>query len=404
YRRNGAGVLLSRLTQLVSGALLAVMVFAASPVDALTVEKGRAFAVGEGDALEDDLLFLGQRANIGGQVVGDAALFVNYVAVDGSISGALIAGASDVTINGRVDGSVIAMCGLFSLEGSVGGSVAVFAESVEIGQAGRLDRDLQMFGEALYFDGYSAADVTAHAKIAVISGTIEGDVELDALEVEIGDGAVINGDLTIIGCDDPVISPDAMILGEVVERPREKNVTLDELSAPYVAIYFYLSLFVIGVLVALISRRHFAVAAGAIIGEAPRSIAFGLLGFGVGLAMFIVLAITLIGIPAALLTLFVLLLFVFVFGQLYSAGAIGAALIQRGTEGSVGLWLLRILIGLAILALVTQAPFIGWLIYLLAGLFGLGGFIIGFLRCRAEKGDGVNALLGGGGATSPPHA
>ena len=111
-------------------------------------------------------------------------------------------------------------------------------------------------------------------------------------------------------------------------------------------------------------------------GELGRSALLGVLVGAVVLLVTALLAVSVIGIPLALVLGFAFSLAVFV-GQAVAALALGEALIgQRAAGGRY----LTLAVGALIVALLQVVPAIGWLLGLLLGLVGLGAMVPARLR------------------------
>ena len=390
-------MLLPRIRRMIPFAMSLLLFLALAHADSeagtfVRVNKGKQY---QDTPLNDDALITGLRVNIEAPIHGDVAAFASYISLDTTITGALVAAGQRITLGGEVGGSALVFSNDLVIDGRVNGTVMALAENISVTEKATFERDLYALAQQAFISGRMRGDLTIGARYASIGGEIDGDVSIRAQSVEILDGTVIGGDLEIVGCLDPDIADGAEILGKVDVRPEEES---EEESESWggvgFTLYMYISFFVVGVLLVLVTRRHYALAASAVTGATGRSLAYGILGIGAGIGLFIFLLLTLVGALAAVIALGLVILFMSFLGQLYTAGAVGSLLLSSDTSSSPGQWIAALLIGLVIIALLSQIPFVGWIVYLVSGLAGLGGFISGFLKCRVDTGQPVVASAG----------
>ncbi|MFB6165960.1 MAG: polymer-forming cytoskeletal protein [Haloarculaceae archaeon] len=268
----------------------------------------------------------------GETVTGDLNAFGGSVIVRGTVTGDLNAAGGNVRIDGRVDGNVNAAGGDVTLgpDGRVGGNFNAGASSV------------------------------------LVAGRIGGNAEIGADRITLADTARVDGNLRY---DGTLVRRDGAVVGGTVSQGASVQ---GPVAGPFVPgwvfdVYGFLANAVLGiVLLGLLPAFSGRVTERAL-DEPLYSGGVSLLAM-IGIPIVLALiAITIIGIPVALLGFGLFALFVWV-GAVYGRIAVGTWLLEQ--VDAENKWL-ALLVGLLALAVLTRVPFVGW-------LFELGAFLLGF--------------------------
>jgi hypothetical protein len=217
-----------------------------------------------------------------------------------------------------------------------------------------------------------------------LNGEVHGDAEVRSEDLTIGPDTRIGGKLVYRGPRAPVVPEGAVIAGGVEFRETQASQYLEQTREPVRETVSWVGsvLWFIGVFVAatlfLLVFPGFATRAADAIGREPWRV------LGLGLAVLVcvpflavILLITIIGIPLALLAipLYVLLLFLgWVTAALFVAHR-GLAAMRPGREVTLGWRLFALLVALVVLSMLRQLPFLGGLIGLVALVAGIGALV-----------------------------
>ncbi len=322
---------------------------------AAETRSGGTIIVAEGETVSEDL---------------DA--FGGTVIVRGTVNGDLDAFAGNVVVTGTVTGDVNAFAGNVRVAGEVGGDVGAFGGNVFVEPGAEIGGNLE-----------------AAAGVVSIDGSVAGTAEVGSDELTVGPNASVGGDLRY-SAENPRIADGAEIDGQV-ERVE------DAVRAPIVPVVpnwvatvyeFVVNLVVGAILLALLPAFSGRVADR----FAERPLASGGVGLLVlvGVPVLLVLfAITIIGIPIAILGAFAYALALW-FGYVYGAFGLGSWLVSLGNE-DWGRWVALVL-GLAVLAVVGLVPVLGGIVdfaVLLVGIGALVGTLYG--RWRGRRGEPATA-------------
>ncbi|WP_435147937.1 bactofilin family protein [Halobaculum sp. P14] len=352
--------------------LFVVLLVAVAPA-AADERVGGAVVVAAGETVDGTLDAVGGTVVVYGTVDGDvnAVGGTVQIAPSGVVTGDLLGSGGAVTIEGRVDGDVDVGAGAFALResGVVGGALDV-----------------------------GAGDV-------VIDGAVAGDVRIGADRVRIGPTAAVGGSVTYdsddfayagSGVAGTVSRADLGYGGSVVGFDGGPGGLFAVPSWVGVA-YRTLAHLALGALFVLVAPKFAADVRDAGLTDAARSGGIGLLALvGVPLALVLV-AVTVIGIPLALLggAAYALLLWA---GLVLGAYTFGAWALRAADADSDSAWR-ALAVGLLVVALTQFVPG-GGLLRLALTLVGVGA-VVTVVRARYDGRDGDTGTGPAGRPSTP---
>lgn len=313
------------------------------------------------EPIDGNAFAAGSRVELRERVDGSAFLSGGSVTVTGPVGRNLYAAGGDVRIEGDVEGRARAAGGKIRVasDARIGGSAAFAGESIELD--GAVGGGLRAFGDTI-----------------TINGSVGGDVEAAGENIRIGPDARIAGQVEYRSGRDIAVDPAAQVAGGVKELEQDRRWLrkLGHGAAIFGGVTISLGVVLIGVLMILAMPRFSREAAATILRKPWQSAGLGcVMLIGVPFAI-IVLLVTVIGIPLALLLVFgyvVLLLL----GYLVAALFVGDAALERlGREKVDSPWwrVLFLFLALVVIAVVKQVPFIGGLAVALLFIAGIGAF------------------------------
>lgn len=331
-------------------AILAVLVALAALPGVVAAEDrtGDTVVVEDGETVDGDLDAVGGNVIIRGTVTGDLRAFSGNVIIEGEVRGNVEAVGGNVRVAGDVGGDVTA----------TGGNVVV-AENATV-----------------------AGAFEAAAGSVTVDGTV-GEAQIGAGSIRVGPSAVVEGDLRYGG--NLTVADGATIRGETI---RDESIAAGPQlpTVPWAGtLYGFLTNLLLGALLLLLVPRFSSRVAAYGVDSPLRAGGIGLLALLLAPVIFVLLAITIVGIPIALLWLLAFLALAWI-GSVYGAYLLGEGLLSLTEIDSR--WLALVL-GLVVVALVTQVPIVGGLFGLLVFLLGLGALVGvlygGFRRRRRDR-------------------
>jgi cytoskeletal protein CcmA (bactofilin family) len=377
------------------GALLLGLVACAivglpTPSQALEIryEKNGQILIPAGETIADTLIAVGDNVEVDGNVEGDLIAFGRRVAIRGRVGGQLITGASIVTIDGEVDGSVLGFARTLDVAPTrIGRNLYGFANTIDVSPRLSIEQNVVVFAQRAEFAGAVGRDILGFAEEIDVGSTIGGKLTVFADRVTLLAPARIAGDMTahVRQADHVTISPGAVIGGKLETDIR----THAEHGSRYTTGEFYgfqvlrfAAAFVTGlillVLVPNLRRTTLDTAGNALVAGGV-----GLVTLVAAPIIAVLVAITIIGIPLALLG-FLLWLAGIYLAKVLLAFLIGARLIE--TTGNTQHFAVALALGLLLVILVINLPFIGGLLNFVLTICGLGLLVLFLWRAiRAQR-------------------
>lgn len=267
------------------------------------------------------------------------------------------------------------------------GAIVVIVGDVAVHRGETVDGVFVVHGD-VRIAGRVDGSVTVLSGDAVVSGKIRGDLLTVSGTARLLPSALVTGDVRY-GDNYPDVSSDARVFGDVEKQ------TWPDLGGAFawvagfvVWLAITISAAALGALLLLAAPRAADAIEASSRGRKGPLIAIGIaaavaLPAGAALA-----AVTLVGIPLALLVLLALLP-IGVLGYLVSAWALGRRVVSAGRGRT-----LSFLAGLAILRLLALVPILGLLVGLAAAVYGLGLLCAAIGEARSPAGPGQPQTLG----------
>ena len=333
-----------------------------------------------------DYFGVGGSLNLTDSVAGDAILAGGQVTTASEVKGDLVAAGGEVSLGGGVGDDLYAAGGKVQVDAIVAGNARIAGGDVTIGPATVVTGALSMTGGRILFQGTAHDYLQASGGQARIEGIVIGDAEVRAEEVEIGPEARIGGKLIVRSPRQPTIAAGAEIAGGVdyAESGVGGSIDHEEVARDVRTVahgvgsfLWILGVFIAGTLFTLAFPAYSARAADWIGREPLRSIALGFVILTCLPILAVLLLITIVGIPLALIImmLYVPLLFL---GWVTAALFLGrkASVMLRGMQpATTGRRLLMLLLAVLALWLFGQLPYVGGWVTFLALLLGIGALV-----------------------------
>jgi cytoskeletal protein CcmA (bactofilin family) len=355
---------------------------------AAEVRKGNRVEIDANEVVDDSLIALAETVIIDGHVTGDALVFANAVEVTGTIDGNLVTAAERVEIEGFVGGSVLT-AGQDVYVGALQGSQLYAVGRAVTLDAVELSGDAMLAGSRVDIAGSVGRDVYAKGQRVEIEAELQRDLVISGDDLYVGPQASVGRDLEVHvdDADDLDVAAGAMVYGSTEVFDDLDDSRFDNIGFYTRKILMLVAGLVFGLVAFTLAPNMF---------QAPRDQTEQhrwTRAFGLGLASLflipiaaLIVAVTLIGLPLALFTIggYALALYL---GKLFIAAEIGRRLLRLGgqTRSEVA-W--SLLLGLLLVAVLVELPFVGALLSFLLAVFGLGTVINSLLEWnRRRKGQ-----------------
>lgn len=326
----------------------------------------------------EDVLASGSTPTVMDSVPGDVILAGRDVVFNGAAGGDYIGVGGHQAVGGRIHGSVRAAGGEIRVAAVVDRNATIAGGTVIMDSTADIGRNVYLTGGTVEVNGTVRGSIIASGGTVILNGTVGRSVEVGGGALRVGPHAVITGNLRYRVPPEKVhIDPGARISGTVTALPISRGWGLWHML-------WVLGFLVAGAAVVALFPR-FTAEAAEILPQRPGRAA--LVGFGwiclVPVAIFI-LAITMIGLPLALLTAAVYVVSICL-ASVPSALWLGRRILSgRARTGRRGA-LVSFLVGGLILLIIGIIPLLGGLVKLVAVLLGLGALLMRAEVMRLER-------------------
>lgn len=329
-----------------------------------------------GEVLEETLVVAGESVSVDGTLIGDLVVFARRVVIRGEVRGDVHAVAREFTLEGSVSGSVHVVGHDARISGRVDGDVWSACQELVIAEGANVAGDVTAAAESLVVDGRVGRDLAGWAREIEIRGAVARDVETHAGSLALLSGARVGGDVDAVlhEAHEIELASGASVGGETRQRyePERHAGGFERFAQAH--FYFWLAIhigaaWVLGMLLHAVLPGVFRVhveTAGAFF----RALGVGLLALLATPIALVLAAVTLVGVPVALLG------FALYGTALYTSGIVVAALlggmlVRSGGQGA-GRFGLALLAGLAVLVVAGHLPAVGFAVRAVVVLSGLG--------------------------------
>jgi cytoskeletal protein CcmA (bactofilin family) len=358
------------------------------PSHALEVRKqGKGqggITVAAGETVNDTLVVFGNSVTINGTVTGDLIVFARQINVQGTVQGNIVIFGQKIDVSGTVEGDVFEFGQTIQADGKVGKNLWAFASSITLGKNIQLNNDATLFSAEAYINGDVGRDATVFSGTLDVGSKLGRDLRFRGTQLMVHPSCTIGRNLyskthTVQGLQ---IDPSATIGGKKMvefEKPKPNR---------YLTAGFYVrqflriaAAFLLGFIVCWIFPSISRIS----ISTARTLLISGGIGFLSAVAIpvaAIILAITLIGLPIGLVAIMLWLLGLYM-AKIVVARCIGAALLGKESQGLKST-ALSLLIGLVIVVVAVNLPYIGGVLNFVLMLIGLGALAKTLYRAQAS--------------------
>jgi cytoskeletal protein CcmA (bactofilin family) len=329
--------------------------------------------------INDDLIIAGNTIKSSAIIKGDFFSASYRLVQNGIVEGSVIAFAKDVDISGQVNGSVSGFGQNINVNGKVNRNLIGFCSALNIKPDADIGGDVTAFGGELTLDGKIGKGLRGSVGTLIISGIVNGDVSVKADKIILMPTAKILGDFKYKSKNQAKIESGAFVSGQTFwtkeEAKKEKKPKdVFTLKSLITEILFLLALMITGTVLTLIFKKNAYQTKRAVTASFLKSLGWGFV-FMVCIPIAIVfLIVTILGIPIAIISLFAYAALVYI-AKIPVATALGEKVIKAfGKQGEPSL-IPSMLLGLIILTILLNIPYLEWLIYFIVIFTGFGAIL-----------------------------
>lgn len=333
------------------------------------------------ETVNSTLWISGRTIDVAGEVNGDVFCAGQNVTISGTVRGDLLCAAQTIVISGMVTGDVRSIAQTATVSGTVIHNLSAAAQSYNQGSKSSVRGDLSVAANDISVNGAVGRDAALAGTSVNLGAEVGRNVKANAQNISLSRSANVKGNLDYTSQNDAQIASGAQVAGETNKTlPTDKPDKKAALSLFGFSLGFALYLLVAGLLVTLALVLLFPQAIHAVTDQGIRSFWKPLLvGLAASIALpvlVIILMLTFVGIPLALLVIAAWILVQALAGVM-SAYYLGRR-VWRGQRNPV----LIMLLGTVVLIILYLLPIVGLIVFALAMLFGTGMILLELNRRR----------------------
>jgi len=355
--------------------ILALLTIPTGAILAAETKSGDSIYIAKDEIVSSNLYAAGQTITIDGAVSGDLIAAAQTISINGRVDGDIIAVAQEITINGEVGGNVRTAGNSIAINGVVAKNVNAFGSTLSIGSNARIGWDVLLAGFTTEMRGVIDGGLSGYSDKILIGGKIGEDVNLKLArsrqkqEIIIAPEAVINGDLIYTSSSVAKISESASLAGKIQQvAPKNENEKWLWLWSQMFSIFAAL---MVGLFLIFIAKNITNRIAASLEERPFQALLPGLILTFALPPIALVLAITIIGLPLALITITGWLIAIYL-AKILTAIIVGRWLIKKLIKKEWSLFV-SLVLGIFICWFLFAIPLVGWIFSLIAICFGLGG-------------------------------
>lgn len=367
--------------------IFVVLLLPASVLAKDTLDKDTLKSLPAGETHEGDYFAAGDMVEIYGKVSGDLYAAGGQVIIDGEIEGDVLAAGGMVTISGKVGQDARVAGGNITITGEIGKNLTIVGGNIQIANSANVTGNLVGGVGNLHIDAPIGGNVSIGVGNLTLSNTVGGNIEAGVGSMRITSNASIGGDLTYWTDEDEEteisIDEAASISGAVNKKSMPINLDTDKLQkAPkgffkgfnlFTKAISFMATLVIGFLLIRFFPKCSANAANTLSTKLWKSLGIGFLALIVTPILIVLLAITIFGIPLAIMLAFLFFVYLYI-ARIYAMLAIGNKTVELARKKTKIGW--AFLLGAIIYYLLSLIPFIGGLIKLAIIIVAFGAALI----------------------------
>lgn len=325
----------------------------------------------------DSVYLVGQSIVVDGQIQGDLISVSQTLTINGQIQGDVIALAQTININGEVLGDIRIFGGDINLNGNIGKNVNILGSKILFNDSANTDGDLILAATSADIKGGVGSNIYASANIFNISGKIGKNVYLrvpnngQTNPINIYSDAIIKGNLNYSAKGEANIMNRSAISGQIIKNKIQEKSSNQFGSWLWRRLYSLFAALIVGLIIITLFKKKIKDLDKNLPEKMKQTLWPGIIILLLTPVITLILAFTFIGLPLALIILALWLIALYL-AKIIIAIIFGSYLCQRFIPKKQDNSILTLIIGVTAGWILFSLPIVGWLISLLATIWGLG--------------------------------
>ncbi len=357
---------------------LVISVFAIPVSQAATFKSAENLLIP--NKIMDDAYLVAENGSVDADVVNDLYIAGGKVTINGNVGQDLVVAGGEVIVMGDVLGDVRVIGGEVSIYGKVGEDVLVVAAGINIATKAFINGNLYATCWQLVIDGQVKGELKGLVGLFFLNGTVGKDVN-----VTVEDNFFIHKTAKILGSleyksREEITVPAGVVKGQTKFIKMERMSWMQKFTTWFLLekLFMYLSALLLALLFVFVSPKFVIAAGEKIHNSALKALGIGLLTIIGVIIGGVVLTISMVGIPLAVVAFTGLIIAGYV-GQIFVASWIGGHMFSY-KKGKVVISKMKLFSILALALFIYHAvsliPFVGWAANMVLCVTGIGAFVM----------------------------
>lgn len=376
-------------------AAVALAFICITPAGATSFIQTNLFLLGEDAILNDDLWLSADAVEIKGRVKNDLFLMAmagswkksgekeGHILLAGQLENDVWAFGNSITLTGVINDHARLLANLITINGSVSNSSILAGTSIQLTQTARMARDVLIFGENVIMEGNVDGNLTVFGKSVTLAGKCAGNVRITAGDIVVLPHTRIAGDLIYNSSSELILDKNVVLQGRMI---REEGAISKAERKPLVSwpsLFLQSWLFIGALCAGALTLFLFPVFLNESVSQIKylfwKCLAAGFVAVCMVPVACFFLAISLVGLPLALLTAMIFVVLIYL-SKIIVALFIGGLIARARHQGFKAFPAMGL--GLVLLYAAAGSGLVGGIFSFLIVCLGLGGMILAALARR----------------------
>jgi cytoskeletal protein CcmA (bactofilin family) len=333
--------------------------------------KNESYALTESEIVEENLYINGETVQIDGVIDGDLLVCSENLTISGTVTGDLYSASSIVDISGNIYGSVFVAAQNVKLSGSVARNAFIGSAFSDV--SGSVGKDLIVFAGNTTVTGKVTEDIKVFSSRSNISGTVKGEALVYAAYSKINESLVEGEVYENIDTTTQETTTRTSSFGKSLRKSIFSQMVSINIFSTLLG---FVSMYIVGVILIYLAPVKTLQIEKKIVTSLQEFLSSFLIGLAI-LAVIpvpiIILGITLIGTPLAIL-ISGLLIFAMFFGTIWVESAIGYKILST-VDKTDNKRLLSLLVGRGLSTVVNFIPIVRGLYKMILSTVAVGAIV-----------------------------
>lgn len=376
----------------ITGVLSAAALFI-GVVNAQSFRTGNNITFGQSEKINQTIYAAGRTIDINSEVFGDVICAGQNVNVAGTIHGDVICAGQNVTVHGTVDGDVRLAGQTVSVDAKITGNATIAGQNFNLLSTGSVGGDISVGSADATLNGKVGRDLAAASSSLTIANSVGRNLKVTVENLTLANGANITGTVDYTSNNELSKAAAAKVGGKITKHePAKKGEPKRGAVFGFALgwfVYWFLAMLLTAMAIALLFPRMLRAVTDKSLPFPWKAMLIGLLASLLMPVVFILLAITVVGIPLAFIFILSWFVLMILSGPVFGY-YLGKVILRRPRNA-----LLTMLVGATVLLVLYFIPIIGFIALLVAFWAGMGMLLMELFK-RTPRPEYSSEVIGAG--------